>query len=94
MRLWTDFHDIEEDDTIWADLDYAEFFFEHELRVGNRAELTDGAGHECLGAITEVDRNRRMVWLKIDWDTWHFTGHPERQKKFGSSRDYAAVFVH
>ena len=92
--MWTDFHDIEDDDRIWADLDYAEFFFEHEFQVGNTAELTDGAGHECLATITDVDRNRRMVWLKIDWDTWHFTGRPGLQKNFKSSRDYDAVFVH
>lgn len=95
MRLWTDFNDIEEENRIWADLDQAQFFFifNDELQVGEIAELTDGAGHECKGTITHVDLDRRMVWLEIDWDTWTFTEHSLDQRGFTSAGGYRAGFA-
>jgi hypothetical protein len=94
MRLWTDFNDIEENGQVWADLDYAQFFFEHELRAGNTSELTDGAGHECIGTIVRVDLDRRMVWLEIDWDTWRFSERSRIRQGFKSAAGgYGAGFV-
>lgn len=93
MRLWIDFHDIEDDNLIWADLDYAQFFFDQDLQVGKDAELTDGAGHECRATITDIDLDRRIVWLRIDWDTWKFTERSRLQQGFRSAGGYRAKFV-
>lgn len=86
VRLWTDFNDIENEDIVWADLDYAEFFFEEGLRVGQKAELFDGAGHECVGTIIDVDPARRIVHLKIDWQTWRSARYPRITQDFESRR--------
>jgi hypothetical protein len=73
IRLWTDFNYMEDEDRVWADLDKAEWYFEEGLRVGQRAELFDGLGYECMGTIMTVDSANRMVELAPDWTTWHST---------------------
>lgn len=82
MRFLTDFNEIESGDRIWADLDDAAFFFEADLRVGRAVELTDGAGHWCAGVITEVDPARRLVRLRIDWQTWRSARYPRNREFF------------
>jgi hypothetical protein len=69
-RLWVDFNEIEDDRYIEADLEFADFFLSTELAVGKRADLFDGAGHECEATVVEVDSTNKLVKLTINWDTW------------------------
>jgi hypothetical protein len=55
VRVWTDFNYIEDEDRLWATLDKAESYLEKELRLGQRAELFDGLGYECVGYIVSMD---------------------------------------
>jgi hypothetical protein len=90
MRFLIDFNEIENGDRIWGDLDDAELFFEGNLRVGSPVELSDGAGHWCVGIVTAVDLARRLVRLRIDWLTWRSERYP-RNREFPSS--YNAQFA-
>ncbi len=82
MRFLTDFNEIENEDRIWADLDDAEFFFEGNLQIGQPVELTDGAGHWCVGIITDFDLTQRLIHLRIDWLTWRSTRYPRNREFF------------
>jgi hypothetical protein len=84
MRLWTDFNYMEDEDTVWADLDQAESYFEDELQLGRRASLFDGVGHECMGNIIALDLDNRMVELVLDWDTWSSTTHPQSELHYSA----------
>ena len=55
VRVWTDFTYMEDEDLLWATLDKAESSFEKELRLGQRTELFDGLGYECVGYIVWMD---------------------------------------
>lgn len=90
MRFLVDFNEIENEDRIWADLDDADLFFEGYLEKGQPVELTDGAGHWCVGIITDFDLAQRLVHLRIDWQTWRSTRYP-RNKVFPSG--YSAQFA-
>jgi hypothetical protein len=46
---------MEDEDRLWATLDKAESYFKKELRLGQRAELFDGLGYECVGYIVSMD---------------------------------------
>jgi hypothetical protein len=46
---------MEDEDRLWATLDKAESYFEKKLRLGQRAELFDGLGYECVGYIVSMD---------------------------------------
>jgi hypothetical protein len=80
MRFLTDFNEIENEDRIWADLDDANFVFEADLQPGRTIELYDGAGHWCVGIITEIDRDRRLVRAKLDWQTWRSARYPRNRE--------------
>ncbi len=90
MRFLTDFNEIENEDRIWADLDDAEFFFERDLQIGRPVELTDGAGHWCVGIVIGLDLDRRLIRLKIDWQTWRSERHPRNKEYFSG---YNAQFA-
>jgi len=79
MRLWVDFNEIESEQYVEADLEFAGFFLERDLVVGQEADLFDGAGHECGGTIIRVDRPKGIVGLVIDWQTWT---SPARRRTF------------
>jgi len=91
MRLWTDFNYMEDEDRLWATLDKAESYFEDELRLGQRAELFDGLGYECVGYIVSMDLANGRVELQPDWRTWRSTKRPNRE--FDYLRGHGARFV-
>ena len=93
MRLWTDFNYMENENRVWADLDQAGFYLEHELRVGQRAELLDGLGYECMGTVVEEDSDNRMVELELDRSTWRSTRQPGLNRKFVASTQYEGEFA-
>jgi hypothetical protein len=70
MKLWVDFNNIQNDERIEADLDFAEFFQPDALVEGSEAWLFDGTGHECKGSVVAYDPERRLVELRLDWQTW------------------------
>ncbi len=84
MRFLVDFNEIENGGRIWADLDDAPFFFEGDLQAGREVQLFDGAGHWCVGIITDVDLDRRLVRLRIDWQTWRSERYPSIAQDFRS----------
>jgi len=86
MRFLTDFNEIENDNFIWADVEDAEILFEGDLQVGHTAELTDGVAHWCVGVITDVDSDRGLVRLVIDWQTWRSMRHPRREFVYAETR--------
>lgn len=86
MRFLTDFNEIEDHRFIWADVADAEVLFEGDLQVGRPAELTDGAAHWCVGIITDVEADRGLVRLDIDWQTWRSTRHPHRDFEYAGGR--------
>jgi hypothetical protein len=69
MRLYTDFNYQERENHVWTDLDEAAYFFHEDLRPGKKASLFDGT-HECMGTVVQVDRENRMVELRLDLSTW------------------------
>ena len=81
MRLWVDFNEVEDHEIIEADLEFAQFFLVDEIRKGNRADLFDGAGHQCQATILGVDNQNALLTLKIDWSTWE---SPRRPRVFES----------
>jgi hypothetical protein len=87
MRLWTDFNYMEDEDRLWATLDKAESYFKEELRVGQRAELFDGLGYECVGYITSMDLANDRVQLRPDWTTWRSTRRPSREFDYLKGHD-------
>ncbi len=89
--MWTDFNYMEDENVVWADLDQAESYFEDDLRIGRRAELFDGVGHECMGNIIALDLDNRMVEIVLDWDTWRSTGRSQRNLNY--SRNYTNKFA-
>jgi len=90
MRFLVDFNEIENGDRIWVDLDDAELFFEGYLKEGQAVELTDGAGHWCVGIITDFDLTQRLIHLKTDWQTWRSTRYPRNREFFST---YSARFA-
>jgi hypothetical protein len=70
MRLWVDFNDIEDEDYVEANLDFAQFFREEDLQEGVAVGLFDGGGHECQGVVEAVDSPNRLVRVKLNWNTW------------------------
>lgn len=94
MRLWTDFNYMEEENRVWADLDQAGFYREDELHVGQKAELFDGLGYECMGTIVAVDSANRMVELELDLNTWRSATDPGHNRELVASTKYEADFVH
>jgi hypothetical protein len=55
VRVWTDFNYMEDEVRLWTTLGKAASYFEKELRLGQRAELFDGLGYECVGHIVWMD---------------------------------------
>lgn len=76
MRLWVDFNEVEDHEFIEADLEFAQFFMEQDLRQGKRADLFDGAGHMCRATVINVDRDSGLLNLRIDWGTWESPRRP------------------
>jgi hypothetical protein len=95
MRLWTDFNYMEHEDRVWADLDEAESYFEQELIVGQRVQLFDGLGYECIGTIVTVDLANRMVELELDRATWRSTKHSGHAYQYSARYDaeFASKYV-
>ena len=73
MRLWTDFNYMEDEDRLWATLARAESYLQNELHVGQRAELFDGLGYECVGTVVSLDLANGRIELEPDWTTWRST---------------------
>lgn len=90
MRFLTDFNEIE-NSYIWVDVEDAEVLFEGDLQVGRTAELTDGVAHWCVGIITDVDSNRGLAHVAIDWQTWRSMRHPRREFVYAGSRGSKAL---
>jgi hypothetical protein len=93
MRLWTDFNYMEDENRVWADLDLAEFYREDQLQVGQKAQLFDGLGYECVGTIVAVDRANRMVELELDRATWRSVRDRDSEREFVASVKYEGEFV-
>jgi hypothetical protein len=70
MRIWADFHEVDQDNQIWADLKQAEFvvFDEAGELVGQEVGLFDGSGLQCRGVVQETQGNWLLV--QIDPLTW------------------------
>lgn len=94
MRLWADFNDIEEDDYVVADLDYAQFFRDEELHEGALVDLFDGGGHECQGTIVSVNSDNRLVRVKLDWSTWRSPAQLPTVYDFGREEYTAKIPSH
>ena len=90
MRLWVDFNEVEDHEFIEADLEFAQFFMEKELQQGKRADLFDGAGHQCQAVVSNVDRDNGLLDLRIDWGTWE---SPRRPHVFESKPALSALNV-
>ncbi len=93
MRLWTDFNYMEDEDRLWATLDKAESYLETELRVGQRAELFDGLGYECMGTVVSLDLANGRVELEPDWTTWRSTWVPARTFEYPARRSSGGLKV-
>jgi len=70
MRLWVDFNEVEDDEQIVADLEFAAYFTTANLVPGASAELFDDGGHSCMGRVVSYDEKNREVTLRILWESW------------------------
>jgi hypothetical protein len=91
MRFLTDFNEIEDHHHIWVDVEDAEVLFEGDLQLGRPAELTDGAAHWCVGIIDDIDTERGLIRLVIDWQTWRSTRHLHREFVYTGGRGSEAL---
>lgn len=72
MRLWVDFNNVRNDDTITADLKNAEYYFRdaNGFETGMVAELFDGDDNTCLATVVSFEEEKDRLTLRIGWDSW------------------------
>jgi hypothetical protein len=77
MMVFADFNDLESKDRITVDLDDFEGFLPSGgPSPGTRLELSDEAGHYCIGVVIATDPARSLAEVRLDWTTWRSTRFP------------------
>lgn len=62
--LYVDYNEIR-DDVVCSLLEKSP-----EVAVGERVQTSDHEGENCEGVVEKVDASIRLIYTRLDWETW------------------------